>query len=111
MYVTKLWEGIRERLDIADTRQINCTFFSEAPTEGVFSVWERVTAGRGSILLDHCNAMLRVSKEGQPAGGKQAFKLSKEALELWPSAMGERLTTKNWFLRTTSQLVKRIMDN
>ena len=102
---------IRERLDLADTRQLNCTSFSEVPAEGVFFVWERVAAGRGSMTLEHCNAMLRVSREGPPAGGKRALKLSQEALELWPSGMGERFTTQNWFPGTTSKMVKRIMEN
>ena len=45
-YITKLWTGIKTRLDEADTRDLNCIAFSEAPAEGVFSVWERVISGR-----------------------------------------------------------------
>ena len=70
-YICNLWNGIRRRLDEADTREINATSFSEAPAEGVFSVWERVTAGKGSMKLSHANALLRVSKEGPSAGSKK----------------------------------------
>ena len=85
-YITKLWTGIRTRLDEADTRDLNCTAFSEAPAEGVFSVWERVISGRESMTLAHANALLRVSKEGPPAGSKSAYKVSKKALDFWPSS-------------------------
>ena len=110
-YITNLWLGIRTRLDIADTRDLNCTSFSEAPAEGVFSVWERVTEGRGSMTLAHCNAMLRVSKEGPPAGGATALKVSTQAVQLWPSELGERFTTMKWYLGKTSQLVSKIIDS
>ena len=45
------------------------------------------------MTLAHCNAMLRVSKEGPPAGGATALKVSTHALQLWPSELGERFTT------------------
>ena len=109
-YINKLWIGIRTRLDVADTRELNCTSFSEAPAEGVFAVWERVTAGKGSMTLAHANAMIRLSKEGPSAGSKAALNLSEEALELWPSELGERFTTANWFAGATSKTIQKILD-
>ena len=93
-YMTNHWLEIRTRLDIADTRDLNCTSFSEAPAKGV--------------TLAHGNAMLRVSKEGPPAGGATALKVSIQALQLWPS---ERFTTMKWYLRKTSQLISKIRDS
>ena len=110
-YIRKLWIGIRKRLDEADTRAMNATSFSEAPAEGVFSIWERVTAGKASLTLAHANALLRVSKEGPSAGSKAAFKLSEKALELWPTELGERFTTVNWFVGSTSNTLKKILDS
>ena len=63
-YITKLWTGIRTRLDEADRRELNCIPFSEAPEEGVFSVSERVISGRESMTLAHANTLLRISKLG-----------------------------------------------
>ena len=57
-------------VDEADAEDLNCTAFSEAPADGVFSVWERVIGGRESITLAYANALLRVSKECHPAGSK-----------------------------------------
>ena len=64
-YITKLWTGIRTRLDVADRRELNCIPFSEALAEGTFSVWERAISGRVSMTLAHANALLRVSKLGE----------------------------------------------
>ncbi len=110
-YITKLWAGISARLDEADTRDLNCTSFSEAPAEGVFSVWERVTSGRASMTLAHANALLRVSKEGPPAGSTSAYKVSQKALDVWPSSHGERFTTKLWFPGSTEKSIRKIMDS
>ena len=35
-YISKLWLGIRNHLDVADTREFNCVSFSEAPAESIF---------------------------------------------------------------------------
>ena len=62
------------------------------------------------MTLAHANAMLRVTKEGPSAGSKAALNLSAEALELWPSELGERFTTDNWFIGATSKTVQKILD-
>ena len=108
-YISKLWLGIRNRLDVADTREFNCVSFSEAPAEGVFSVWERITAGKVSLTLAHANAMLRVSKEGPKAGTNKALQISEKALDLWPS--GERFTTINWMPGMVSKSVKKVFES
>ena len=110
-YITKLWTGIRTRLDEADTRDLSCLAFSEAPAEGLFSVWERVISGRESMTLAHANTLLRVSKENPPAGSKSAYKASKKALNLWPSSQGERFITKLWFPGLTKKPIRKIMDS
>ena len=49
-------------------------------------------------------------KEGLSDGSKAALNLSAEALELWPSELGERFTTDNWFTGATSKTVQTILD-
>ena len=110
-YITKLWTGISTRLDEAGARDLNCTIFSEAPVEGVFSVWETVISGRDSMTLGQTNALLRVSKEGPPAGSKSPYKVSQKALELWPSSQGERFTKKLWLRGLTEKPVRKIMNS
>ena len=60
------------------------------------------------MTLAHCNAMLRVSKEGPEAGTNAAITVSKAALDLWPS--GERFTTQLWKPGMVSKSVKKILD-
>ena len=67
--------------------------------------------GRESMTLAHANALLRVSKEGPPAGSKSAYKVSKKALDLWPSSQDERFTTKLWFPGLTEKPIRKIMDS
>ena len=108
-YISKLWIGIRARLDIADTKELNCVSFSEAPAEGVFSVWERITSHKPSLSLETANALLRVSREGPKAGTNKALNISEKALNLWPS--GERFTTVNWIPGMVSKSVKTILES
>ena len=49
-------------------------------------------------------------KEGLSDGSKAALNLSAEALELWPSELGERFTTDNWFTGATLKTVHTILD-
>ena len=86
--------GISRRLDICDTRSLNCTSFSEAPAESIFSSWDRFQTGRESLKHDNIVAMIRVAREGPPAASKAAFKISDRALELWPSKRGESLSLR-----------------
>ena len=108
-YISKLWIGIRARLDIADTKELNCVSFSEAPAEGVFSVWERITSHKPSLSLETANALLRVSREGPKAGTSKALNISEKALNLWPS--GERFTTVNLIPGMVSKSVKTILES
>ena len=62
------------------------------------------------MKLSHANALLRVSKEGPSAGSKKSLENSAEALQLWPSELGERFTTANWLVGSTSSTVKNILD-
>ena len=91
--------GISRRLDICDTRSLNCTSFSEAPAESIFSSWDRFQTGRESLKHDNIVAMI------PPAASKAAFKISDRALELWPSKRGERFTTHKWFTGATSRRI------
>ena len=109
-YIYRLWDGIRLRLEIADTKSMNCTSYSEAPAESIFSCYERIQAGRESMTLQHVNCMLRVTREGPPAGTRSAHKISAEALELWPSSLGERFTTNTWYPGLTSSTINNIRN-
>ena len=47
-YIKSLWKNINDRLEFTDIGY--STSFSEAPAESVFSVYERVIAGRELII-------------------------------------------------------------
>ena len=47
-YIKSLWKNINDRLEFTDIGY--STSFSEAPTESVFPVYERVLAGRELII-------------------------------------------------------------
>ena len=108
-YISKIWLGIRNRLDVADTREFNCVSFSEAPAESIFSVWERITTGKVSLTLAHSNAMLGVSKEGPKAGTNKALQISEKALDIWPS--GVIFTTRNCIPGMVSKPVKKVFES
>ena len=62
------------------------------------------------MKLSYANALLRMSREGPSTGNKKSLKNSAEALQLWPSELGERFTTANWLVGSTSSTVKNILD-
>ena len=58
------------------TRSICVTSFSdsEAPAEAIFSLWERVQAGRESLTLEH--VLVRIAREGTKMTKKCLHELS-----------------------------------
>ena len=84
--------------------------FSEAPAEGVFSVYGRVTTGRERLTLDHALSLTRISMHGPPVGTNAASELSKSALKKFNSHLGERFCTLLWFKGKKSTTISRIQN-
>ncbi len=108
-FISKLWLGMKERYALTDL-SAGPTSYSEAPAESVFSVWERVSAGRSSLSIENTIALTRVAMEGPVASTKDSFELSKAALEKWPSHLGERCTTAGWIPEVISKTVSKIQS-
>ena len=66
LYTDLLWAAIRKRLPFTDLTQSTCAF-SEAPAEGIFSIYSRVCKSRPSATVDHLVALTRVAAHGPPA--------------------------------------------
>ena len=71
-FISKLWLGMKERYALTDL-SAGPTSYSEAPAESVFSVWERVSAGRSSLSIENTIALTRVAMEGPVALLKTAL--------------------------------------
>ena len=108
-YITKLWLEMRERYQYTDL-SAGPTSFSEAPAESVFSVWERVSEGRGSMTIGNTVSLVRVAMEGPGASTNDSLRLSRRALARWPGHLGERFTTKRWIPGGISETVKKIQE-
>ena len=109
MESSNLWHGMRARYKLTDLTN-GPTSYSEAPAVSVFSVWERVSSGRGSLTIQHTVALVRMAMEGPMAATKDSLDLSKTALAKWPGHLGERFTTTGWFSGMVSKKVSQIQS-
>ena len=107
LYTDLLWRAIRKRLQFTDLTQSPCAY-SEAPAEGIFSIYGRVSKGRESATVDHLVALTRVAAHGPPAGTEDAAKLSKDAMQNFKSRYGERFCSRLWMLGNTSSTVTNL---
>ena len=64
-----------ERIEYTYLSNSPCAF-SEAPAQGIFSIYERVSTGRETLN----NIVSRVAAHGPPCGTEAAVDLSKKAL-------------------------------
>ena len=94
-YTDLLWEGVQKRLPYTDLSNSPCAF-SEAPAEGIFSIFSRVCRGRESLTIAHATALTRIAAHGPPAATKDAAEIAKKALENYKSQFGERFCTTFW---------------
>ena len=106
-YTELLWGGIKRRIKLTDLSDSPCAF-SEAPAEGIFSIYSRVTKGRESLTIDHAVALTRVATHGPPPATKGAASLAKAAMANFKSKYGERYCTHLWQPGCTSSTIKNI---
>ena len=59
MYSDILWKAIKKRFDYTDMSQSSCAY-TEAPAEGIFSVYSKVSIGRTSAIIDNLGALKRI---------------------------------------------------
>ena len=83
-YTDLLWEGVQKRLPYTDLSNSPCAF-SEAPAEGIFSIFSRVCRGRESLTIAHATALTRIAAHGPPAATKDAAEIAKKALKNYKS--------------------------
>ena len=103
-YTDLLWEGVQTRLPYTDLSNSPCAF-SEAPAEGIFSIFSRVCRGRESLTIAHATALTRIAAHGPPAATKDAAEIAKKALENYKSQFGERFCTTFWRPGSTSNVL------
>lgn len=106
-YTDNLWRATKKRIAYTDLSESPCSF-SEAPAEGVFSVYERVSTGRPSMTHDHLVALTRVSAHGPPAATEAAKELASNALKKYKSKFGERFCTRNWYNGKVSKTINDV---
>ena len=103
-YTDLLWEGVKKRLPYTDLSNSPCAF-SEAPAEGIFSIFARVCRGRESLTIAHATALTRIVTHGPPAGTIDAAEIAEKALENYETKFGERFCTTFWRPGSTSNVL------
>ena len=100
---------MKARCKYTDLSDKPCAF-SEAPAEGIFSVYGNVIEGREKLTIDNAVRLTRVVLHGPPPATEESANLSKEALEKFPSKFGERFCTLQWRKGMTSSTVQKVLE-
>ena len=95
------------QVEYADLADLSSCAFSEAPAEGVFSVYACVTKGRESLTVGNAVALTRVAMHGPSPSTEAAKELARTALTNYNSHLGERFCTQTWFKGKTSKTIKK----
>ena len=106
-YTTELWKATKKRVAFTDLSDSACAF-SEAPAEGVFSVYERVSSGRPSMTHNHLVGLTRISSHGPPPATEAARELAKQYLSNYKSKFGERFCTRGWYKGKDSKTIRDV---
>ena len=94
-FIDKFWSCVEARMVHTNT-DCELTSFSEAPAETFFSKWQFVIDHRPSLLVKHVIGLCRIMLEGPDPGTQVSHDITRKALTLWDSHLGERYTTKEW---------------
>ena len=108
---TSLWKAVKERCKFTDISNSPCAF-SEAPAQGIFSVYGHVIEGEEKLTVENCVRSTRVVLHGPPPATEESANLSKQDMED-PSRFGERFCTLQWRKGMTSPsptTVKKAME-
>lgn len=103
-YTDLLWTAVNKRLEFTDMSDTPCAF-SEAPAEGIFSIYSRVSQGRASATIQHLTGLTRVAAHGPPVATEAAVSLAADALKNFKSKFGERFCTRSWGRGKTSTTI------
>ena len=106
-YTTDLWKFIKLRIEKTDFSDNPCAF-TEAPAEGIFSIYDRIITGRESLNLADAVSLTRIAVHGPPPATSDSAKLAENALQNYSSKYGERYCTLNWRPGVTSSTVKKV---
>ena len=106
-YTTDLWKFIKMRIQKTDFSDNPCAF-TEAPAEGIFSIYDRIITGRESLNLGNAVSLTRIALHGPPPATPDSAKLAENAMQNYCSKYGERYCTLHWRPGVTSCTVKKI---
>ena len=87
-----MWKATKERVCYTDLSETPFAF-TEAPAEGIFSIYSSVIGGRESLTIDKSVVLTRVALHGPPPATEDSAKLVKAAMQHYPSTYGERYCT------------------
>jgi len=94
-YIKDLWFYISKRVEYTDFSEGPCAF-TEAPTEGIFSIYGRIITGRERLNIGHAVSLTRISLHWPPPATSDSASLSKAAIANFKSKFGERYCTLYW---------------
>ena len=108
-YTTDLWKFIKLRIEKTDFSDNPCAF-TEAPAEGIFSIYDRIITGRESLNLADAVSLTRIALHGPPPVTSDSAELAENALQNYSSKYGERYCALNWRPGpgVTSSTVKKV---
>ena len=107
IYIDDLWKAIKSRVEFTDLSD-TCAF-TEAPAEGIFSIYSSVIEGKERLTVSNAVALTRVSLHGPPPATEESARLSEAAMRNYGSQHGERYCTTLWRPGMTSNVVKKVM--
>ena len=93
-YTTDLCKFIKLRIEKTDFSDNPCAF-TEAPAEGIFSIYDRIITGRESLNLADAVSLTRIPLHGPPPVTSNSAELAENALQNYSSKYGERYCTLN----------------
>ena len=110
-YIIKLFSEIQDRLNYCDFG--GTTAWSEAPAEGIFSIWKQVITGRESLKVVHTEALCRIMHDGPYPSTNAAEELMMSASTKWPAEKGTatttvEFTTKDWRVRFVQKVISQL---
>ena len=106
-YTDWLWEAVDNRIQYAGLEDMSSCAFSEAPAEGVFSVYQRVSKGRKRLTLAHASALTRVSMHGPSVITADSAEMAKAAFEHFSNHLVEIFCTLFWFKGKASATINK----
>ena len=101
-YINKLYDEISSRMNHCDFG--GTTAWSEAPAEGIFSIWKQILSGSESLSIENTEDLGRIMHDGPKPATVDAENLMLSASTKWPADQGcstatVEFITKDWQVR------------